>query len=64
MNKGGRERNALNMLLGRDRRGRRGEAARQRTGRWRKKKAGGEQGKVKQGGRRTGLSVQGRARGW
>lgn len=59
MNKGGRDRNALNMLLGRDGRGRRGEAARQRTGGWRKKDAGREQEKVKHGSRRTGLGSAG-----
>lgn len=39
--------------------GERGEAARQRTGGWRKKDAGREQEKVKHGSRRTGLGGAG-----
>lgn len=50
MNKGGRERNALNMLHGRDRRGR-GGRQQTKNREMEKKDAGREQEKVKWGGR-------------
>lgn len=53
MNQGGRERNALNVLHGRDRRGRRGEAAdkEQGDGEKRRRQGAGEGEAEKQGGR-------------
>lgn len=56
MNKGGRERNALNMLHGRDRRGERGEAADKEQGDGEKRRRQGA-GEGEEG--RTGLGVLG-----